>query len=86
MGEKIGVERTVRVSDSGIVAEIIDHSEGMDLIGIRFGAWDGEGGVSWADEQHMCLTPELAREVGIHLVELAGYLTPTDTKPAGEGV
>lgn len=44
-------ETTMQIHGSAdFVAEIFDNWEGMDLISVRFGCHDGEGGISWTGE------------------------------------
>ena len=68
----VAVERTVRLhGQSDNVIELIDHYDGMDLLGVRFGAHDGEGGISWSSE-HVAMDHEIALELAKALMELAG--------------
>ena len=69
----VTVARTLRLYDSAdCVVEVIDNWESMDLIGVRFGAFDGEGGISWATDDHSAMDKQMARAVAKALTELAG--------------
>lgn len=70
---KVEVERTMRLHGSAdSVVEIIDHWEGMDLIGIRFGAHDGGGSISWISDDYAAMDKDMAIAVAKALTELAG--------------
>jgi hypothetical protein len=70
---RVAVERTVRIhGDADNVIELIDHWQDGDWLGIRFGAHDGEGGISWSGEEHSPIDPDMALALAKALMELAG--------------